>query len=303
MTVCPICSAELPPPAIGSPDRLHPGGTETFAVAVCGTCGAGTTLPRVGPDELAAFYPAGYGPHEAPNRPIVALISRGIRAWQDALSWRGKPLRVLRDRPAGRGLDIGAGRGNLSAMLEGHGWRMTAVEPSPAAAAAARAQGIEVREGVLATVELEPAAYDLAVFQHALEHTIDPTEDLRRLHAAMRPGGLVVISVPNFGCWQRRRFGGAWFHLDVPRHRIHFTADSLSRALRAAGFEVRDVKTSSSTVGLWATLQYRVFGRCLFPAGLQLRVAAGLCALGLPVALVADSAGGGGDVLHAVAKA
>jgi hypothetical protein len=55
-------------------------------------------------------------------------------------------------------------------------------------------------------------------------------------------------------------------------------------------------------VGLWASVQYRVWGRCLFPEGLALRVAAGLCALGLPLATLADRLGGGGDLLHATAR-
>ena len=40
---------------------------------------------------------------------------------------------------------------------------------------------------------------------------------------ALRPGGLVLITVPNFAWWQRRRFGNRWYHLDLPRHRVHLT--------------------------------------------------------------------------------
>jgi hypothetical protein len=49
-------------------------------------------------------------------------------------------------------------------------------------------------------------------------------------------------------------------------------------------------------------VQYRLWGRCLFPEGLALRVAAGLCAPGLPLARLADRLGGGGDLLHATAR-
>jgi len=46
-----------------------------------------------------------------------------------------------------------------------------------------------------------------------------------------------MISVPNFGGWQRRRFGDRWYHLDLPRHRVHFTAEAVGRALERAGLE------------------------------------------------------------------
>jgi SAM-dependent methyltransferase len=301
MTPCPICSTMLPPASIASPDRgqATPG---RFEVAICAACAAGVTLPLVGPAELLTFYPSGYGPHTQLDRPIVALISKAIRWCQGALARRRPPLSTLRGHAPGRGLDVGAGRGDIAAMLTAHRWQMTAVEPSPAAVATMRDRGIDARQGVLGTVELEPGSYDVALFQHSLEHTLDPVEDLRRAHAALKPGGLVLVTVPNFGSWQRRLFGGAWYHLDVPRHRVHFAGPTLERALGAAGFTAVELRRSSSAVGLPASLQYRVFGRCLFPDGLRLRVAAGLCVLSLPVTALLDRLLGEGDTLHAIAR-
>jgi SAM-dependent methyltransferase len=260
------------------------------------------TLPQVTDAELAGFYPEGYGPYARPGNPLVALISSAIRAWQGALARRSPPLSALRDLASGRGLDVGAGRGDLSAMLQARGWDMVAIEPSSDAAAAARERGIDARTGVLGAVELERDRYDFAVFQHSLEHTNDPIGDLKLTCAALRPGGLVLVSVPNFGSWQSRRFRGCWYHLDVPRHRTHFTGDALRRALEQAGFEDIALHRSSSAVGLAASVQYRVTGRCLFPDGLRLRVAAGLCALTLPLVYLLDRVLGEGDTLHAVGR-
>jgi len=301
MDNCPLCGAVLREPRIHAPDRLH-GTPGAFAVAECSGCAAGVTLPAAAPEELERFYPQGYGPYARPGNPIVAVISAAIRWWQGALAWRRPPLQALHGRSPGRGLDVGAGRGDLSAMLGARGWRMTAVEPSADAVVAASARGIDARQGVLGTVELEPQGYDLAVFQHSLEHTPDPAADLRRASSLLRPGGLILISVPNFGSWQRRRFGGAWYHLDLPRHRVHFTGAALERALREAGFVEVALYRSSSAVGLAASLQYLVVGRCMFPEGLRLRVAAGLCAATLPVTAALDLLLGEGDTLHAVAR-
>jgi SAM-dependent methyltransferase len=271
-------------------------------VAVCVECGAGVTLPLVGPGELAAFYPSGYGSHNQLEQPIVALISSVIRAWQGFLARRSPPLLALRGRTPGRGMDVGAGRGDMAAMLAARGWRMTAIEPSPHAVALMRERGIDALQGVLATVALEDDSYDFALFQHSLEHTLEPLDDLRVVHAALRPGGLVLVSVPNFGSWQRRRFRGSWFHLDLPRHRVHFSGPTLERALRTAGFDEVVLTRSSSAVGLPASLQYVVAGRCLFPDGLRLRVAAGLCVLCIPLTAALDRLLGEGDTLHAVAR-
>lgn len=260
------------------------------------------TLPLAAPADLAAFYPSGYGPHTQPDRPLVALISRAIRSGQGFIARRRPPLAALRSERPGRGLDVGAGRGDACDMLIARGWRMTAVEPSAAAVADMCRRGIDARAGVLATVELDDAGYDFALFQHSLEHTIDPVGDLRRAHAALRPGGLLLVTVPNFGSWQRRMFRGAWYQLDLPRHRIHFSRRTLERALATAEFEAVVLACSSGPVGLPASLQYLVTGRCLFPDGLGLRVATGLCALTLPVTVALDRVLGEGDMLHAVAR-
>jgi len=141
----------------------------------------------------------------------------------------------------------------------------------------------------------------VAVFHHSLEHTLDPLGDLTKACVALRPDGLALVTVPNFASWQRRLFRDRWYHLDLPRHRTHFTSAGLRIALQRAGLNVISVTTSSSTVGLPASVQYAVFGYCLFPDGLRLRVASGLCVLLLPVARLLDVVGGGGDQLHVVA--
>ena len=279
-------------------DRLEntPG---VFEVVRCRACGTGRTLPEDA--DLAALYPDTYGPYDERMGLVAGTISRVIRSLQRRRAFSSAPLDAL---PAhtGRVVDVGCGRGDLAAGFIDRGWQATGIEPSAGACAAARARGVDARQGTLSDVALEPAAYDAAVFQHSLEHTPDPVGDLARTHAALVPGGLALITIPNFSSWQRRRLGNRWYHLDLPRHRTHFTPRGLGALLERAGFEVVELTSSTSTVGLPATVQYALFGRCLFPGGLALRVAAGLCVLALPLARLLDRLGGGGDQLHVVAR-
>ncbi len=282
-------------------DRLH-GIPGDFEVRCCESCGSGMTLPLVTAAELTAFYPSAYGPYDDALGVLAGTISRAVRWWQGRRTLAAAPLRLLRDAPAGRVVDVGCGRGDLAGLLVRRGWEVTGIDPSAGACRAARARGVDARQGTLAAVELESSAYDAAIFRHSLEHTADLSGDLATVVRALTPGGLLLITVPNFACWQRRRFAGRWYHLDLPRHRIHLTPGGLSVALERAGAVVESLTTSTSTVGLPATVQYRLAGRCLFPSGLALRVASGLCVLSLPVARILDHARGGGDQLHAVAR-
>lgn len=230
---CHACGAAMPAPrAFAALDRLH-GTPGDFVVAVCAACGSGVTTPIVGGDELGAYYPSGYGPYEDPANPVIRLISRVIRHRQSRRALATFPVSALQAAGSGRGVDVGCGRGDLAAALIGAGWDMAGVEPSPEAAANARSRGVDVRVGTLADSPLESSAYDAAVFQHSLEHTVEPLADLERICAALRPSGLVAITVPNFGSWQARRFRSSWYHLDVPRHRTHFTRPGSPRCCSA----------------------------------------------------------------------
>jgi 2-polyprenyl-3-methyl-5-hydroxy-6-metoxy-1,4-benzoquinol methylase len=298
-TGCPACGGRLGTPLLASPDRLC-GLPGRFSVARCEACGLGVTLPVVDAARLASYYPSTYGAYELPTG-ALGLIAKAIQRLQSRQALRTAPLEHLAELPAGRLLDVGCGRGDLGSWFIQRGWSAAGVEPSVQACAVARGRGVDARAGTLAEVELEPKAYDAVVFRQSLEHITDPVLDLRRAREALRDGGVAIVSVPNFGCWQRRRFGERWFHLDLPRHRLHFDASTLRATLARAGFARVEICTSSSAVGLPASIQYAIAGRCLFPAGLKLRIAVAACAITTPLAWLLNRLAGEGDVLHAVA--
>jgi len=302
VTPCGACGSPLGPPTLSSPDRLH-GVPGTFEVARCPACGSGRTLPVVPEAGLGAFYPGAYAPHGDTDAGLATVASRAIRRWQAGRMLASPALSAARDRAPGRALDVGCGRGDLGAVLLDRGWTVDGVEPSPDAVAAARERGVQAREGTLGSVELAPGAYELVTFVHSLEHTVEPVEDLRRAAAAARPGATVAITVPNFGGAQAQRFGSCWFHLDVPRHRHHFTATGLRRALEAAGLEVQRTATSTSAVGLAGSIQYATSGRWVLRDDLGFRLTAAAFQATWPVARAYDLlARRGGDLLHAVAR-
>lgn len=296
---CLACDGPLnTQPAVVAPDRMHriPG---TWAVHSCRDCGSGTTLPAATEHELAGFYPQGYAPFEIPGGAMAAAMHR-----MQVARNRRFPLSALGEgRETGTLLDVGCGRGDLAASWIERGWRVIGIEPSPEAADIARRRGAEVRIGTLATVSLEPASIEAVVFRHSLEHVLDPPRDLRQVRAALRPGGTLAVVVPNWGSWERRAFGEHWFPLELPRHRTHFTATGLRAALSASGFDEIVVAPGTPLITTTWSLQFRLFERLLTSEGPALL--AGYAA-SVPIAAmtrVLDALLGGGDFLHASARA
>lgn len=102
--------------------------------------------------------------------------------------------------------DIGAGVGRLIAPVASLGWSVTAYEPDsdyfPAAAAeGARFSEVLVKQGGFEDVT-EDAAFHLACgINSSYAHLLSPrarTLALRRLRRAVRPGGILVLDLPNF---------------------------------------------------------------------------------------------------------
>jgi SAM-dependent methyltransferase len=124
-----------------------------------------------------------------------------------------------------------AGRGDLGLVLGERGWRVAGLEPSSDACAEASSRGVSTESGTLAeSEELLGGDFDAAVFQHSLEHVAEPAADLAVARRLLRPGGLLIVTLPNFASTQARRFGSDWFHRDLPRHRTHFPPPAGSRA-------------------------------------------------------------------------
>jgi SAM-dependent methyltransferase len=84
--------------------------------------------------------------------------------------------------------------------------------------------------------EAEIGQFEVITLWHVLEHVPRPVELLRGLEQHLAPGGALVVSVPNLQSWQGRLFGGQWFHLDAPRHLIHFEPETLRSTLARVGF-------------------------------------------------------------------
>ena len=301
--LCPACGEPLPAaPAIRGADRLH-GVPGEFVVHVCRSCGSGRTLPHVPPEQLATLYPSSYNAYALPRDPALRAAATVLFRWRYWRALRRPPLGELRAMAPGRVLDVGSGRGDLGVVLRERGWRVTGIEPSKDACEEAIARGVSTVLGTLSNgSETLGGGFDAVVFQHSLEHVDEPLEDLQAARRQLRPGGLVLISLPNFGSWQARRFRADWFHLDLPRHRCHFTARGIETLLRRAGLDPARPATSTSADGLPMSLQFRRYGGRRYKQGAALYVVTALSLASSPLTALVDRAAGQGDVLHAVGR-
>lgn len=225
---CPACGTGSMAPWRTAVLAGEPRDGRTFELRRCAACGTAVTVGAAPRED--AYETGQYAP-------VEPIGQRGVRAVQRLVS--GQPARLLRRsgaQPGARVLDVGAGKGLLVAALLDAGFDATGCEPSRASSEAARASGFPVETVSLQDIEAE--GLDAVVLWQVLEHLEDPLAALQRIASWLNPHGALLIGVPNLSSWQARLAGPDWFHLDLPRHRTHFTPGGLARMLARADFQI-----------------------------------------------------------------
>jgi len=209
--VCVWCGADLPESG------------RRFGRADCDRCGTATTDPVPTAEALDAAYGGWYWPQAGQRFSLIgdALLRR---------SRASMSKRIDQIAPPGEILDIGAGEGTLIDALMARGRTARGLERDSDHPSIENTS-IDQVEGRFAAI----------VFWHSLEHFGNPRELVREAAQRLVKGGVIVIAVPNYGSRQARRFGDRWLHLDLPRHQVHLTDESLTEGLERSGFRVTEL--------------------------------------------------------------
>lgn len=149
-----------------------------------------------------------------------------------------------------RVIDMGYGTGEMARELLSRGLDAEVVEGSPLLAGQARSRhpGLVVHEAMFEEFRPGPV-YDAVLALHVMEHVDRPRELMAHVRSWLRPGGSVVVVVPNRESLHRRLAVrmGIQDRLDdlSPRDRLvgHlrvYGLDALGADLEAAGFVVRE---------------------------------------------------------------
>lgn len=201
-------------------------------IGVCRSCGA---VQKPADDvflaEIAEIYRSYKIYHQAAGaEQAVFEQSSGLPASRSV-----KLLDAFRQlanlKPSGRMLDVGCGNG---ATIRAFG------QVAPGWTKAGTEFDDKYRVDVESIPNTEPlhvgpvehvlGSFDVITMVHVLEHIIDPVAVLKTVREKLAPGGLLLIEVPHHPANP--------FELLIADHRTHFTVDSMTRALAAAGFEI-----------------------------------------------------------------
>jgi len=283
---CPLCGSARYTLIRRARDLIYESG-EVFAIVRCDACGHVFVNPRPTQQDIFRYYPADYAPHH--NPPVEAPAEQADeqdanrRAWylspavrripglRKAYYWLTETNDVLfpeqpkRVDKAPRVLELGCSDGDYLLQLQARGWEAVGIEPAAAPAERARQRGLDVRCSVLEPGMFPADSFDAVCAWHVIEHLHEPRVVAAELARILKPSGQLLLSLPNYGCWEPVVFGEYWYLTQPPIHLHHFTPRSLRTLLESSGFtdirclHQRNLSNVVGSVALWLR------ERALFP--------------------------------------
>ena len=235
------------------------GGSESFFYLRCESCG--TTFQPNKLEDYSKYYPESYysfkykEPKGLSGR--IRRVKRKIRNqyYFFGLGFIGRILASVRPCPTNHLskhvhlkkdmsiLEIGCGSGEMLHELGDLGIRrLVGVDPYVA-------QDINFDNGVrilqCSTKNLNARfadeKFDLIIFNHSLEHSLTPLEDLEVAISLLNKDGEILVRIPVSGSAIANEYENHWWSLDAPRHIYIFSRKSMSQVATKLGLRV--VKT------------------------------------------------------------
>jgi 2-polyprenyl-3-methyl-5-hydroxy-6-metoxy-1,4-benzoquinol methylase len=161
-------------------------------------------------------------------------------------------------------LDAGCGVGRLMLRMARRGCRVTGVELMRRDLLSARhllggfCQQIDLIEGDGGRIPFAAESFDFVACTETLEHVADSGLALRELTRVLKPGGHLVVSVPDALPELIARQVSEFYRTDPWGHRRIFTRGSIAWAVEAVGLRVYARRQRNSVEAVYWTLLYLV---------------------------------------------
>ena len=211
----------------------------------CNDCGLVFLNPRVAESELSHFYTESYLPYriEGAWGRYASFVKKDQQNIDDArvkLVQRNHPITAN-----SRILDVGCGKptflASLSKTCNAHfigldfsaeGWMNDAHAYA----------NLELRTGEIGDLT-DDKAMDVITMWHYLEHDYNPQKHLRQLLKVAHSNTKLIVEVPNFDSYTRRRFGKNWSGYHTPRHTALYSPNNIALLLENSGWTVNSIQT------------------------------------------------------------
>lgn len=252
-----MSGSEVPCALCGARDTRRLYTKFTWGIEQCRRCGLIYANPRAPESTILARYSSEYFWNEY----LPAVSAPGGEYDLDYQDQRHAAMLGLLRRGSPRGqrmLEVGTGAGLFLKAAQRAGWETAGLELSAEGSAFARDRlNLDVRTERAEDMSFPAGSFDVAVMFDVIEHLFDPVAVLESTRRAVAPGGILVVSTPNYDALSRFVLGVDWAVLSPLEHVYYFTERTLSAMLRKAGWDRVDTERRFPGWGVFETMNDR----------------------------------------------
>ena len=211
----------------------------------CKECGLVFLNPRIDETELGQFYIASYLPYRVEE--AWGKYASFVKQDQQQIDKARVRLLIKQNKLStqSRILDIGCGkptflaslRDTIKANLIGldfsdEGWKNDRD----------LYHNIDLRTGEITDLGNEKTM-DVITMWHYLEHDYHPQQHLKQLLNYSHAHTRLIVEVPNFDSYTRKKFGKHWSGYHTPRHTALYSPKNMELMLKNSGWQVEQILT------------------------------------------------------------
>ncbi|MCK5782247.1 MAG: class I SAM-dependent methyltransferase [Flavobacteriales bacterium] len=190
------------------------------------------TNPQPDPMEIGKYYESeDYNSHSAEAKSFFDKVYEFVKTInlknKYSIIVESSKQQTRNNEQATTILDIGCGAGDFLNFCKTKGWSVSGVEPSEKAREISESKlGIKINSD-LSLNHFADSSFDVVTMWHVLEHRYDIMETMSELKRIVKPGGLIVIALPNYKSYDAKYYKKFWAAYDVPRHLFHFSRKTI----------------------------------------------------------------------------
>ena len=249
-----------------SVSEMNFGFKDNFQYDKCSFCG---TLKLITiPKDISKYYPPNYYAHiiSKPSKFETFLKRKRAKAALGKTNIIGKILIKLYGIPPfirwieGLNLnfhdpilDVGCGSGFLLKDMSNVGFtNLTGIDPY--------LNENTSREGkyhlLKKSIHQIAGEYKLIMYNHSLEHIIDPLSELQKVKSLLARDGIALIRIPLIDSYAWEKYKINWVQIDAPRHLFIPSRKAMKILFTRVGFDLFNIVYDSNEFQFWGSEQY-----------------------------------------------
>lgn len=239
ITNCPICNNTSFLNVLNAKDYIKT--EERFNIVQCSQCKLMITNPRPTEKECGPYYQSNeYVSHADKKITLMHTLYRIVRAFN--LNNKYKLIQPALKSKNDLAIDYGCGIGTFLNFVKKKNHHVLGFDISEDARETVMDRyKIPVRKPE-EIHDIKDNTVTVITTWHVLEHIYNLNEVVEQFYRVLKPGGTLVVALPNPQCYEAGIFQEYWDGFDVPRHIWHFPPSTVINWMQTKGFQHKTTK-------------------------------------------------------------